>query len=327
MELSKDTISRLVEKVVSEIPLKLNLDQNLLREIATIYFSSVDKEGFVFDFDQAYKWAGYKKKSNAKRILTGERGNIKCIEGVDYKITTLNNLKNLNSNLLQTGANDLEGVKSGITEKQIIMLTVWTFNKFCLAVNTPRGDYLKNIVLAAVRVFKDFLKEVESGNLRVIIEKPNIEICNKRIKVGNSNKELMNTIKLKNPKHGSVFGIINGITNKAVTGRFKYETATLLGKKSKEINSRDHMTKAQLIAAELIETISNEINEYDTRDAIEIHEEVANGYTPIYKRYLHGKIAQNPLKLEKARKTILAIQDKNEKKRNFHGIENYFIKK
>jgi len=42
---------------------------------------------------------------------------------------------------------------------------------------------------------------------------------------------------------------------------------------------------------------------------------------------LHGKIAQNPLKLDKARKTILAIQDKNEKKRNFHGIENYFIKK
>lgn len=309
MEFSKDTISRLVEKVVSEIPLKLNLDQNLLREIATIYFSSVDREGFVFDFDQVYKWAGYKKKSNAKRILTGKRGKFKFIEGRDYLINSSNNFIN------------------GFPNKETIVMTTWTFNKFCLSVNTTQGDYLKNIVLASIRVFQDFLKEVERGNLSVIQEKRNRETFNKRIKVANSNKELMNTIKLKKPKHGSAYGIINGITNKAVTGRSENETAILLGKKSKAINGRDHMTKAQLIAAELIETISNEINEYDTRDAIEIHEQVANEYTPIYKLYLHGKIAQNPLKLDKARKTILAIQDKNEKKRNFHGIENYFIKK
>ncbi|MCP4483530.1 MAG: hypothetical protein GY823_03065 [Flavobacteriaceae bacterium] len=314
MELSKDTISRLVEKVVSEIPLKLNLDQNLLREIATIYFSSVDKEGFVFDFDQVYKWAGYKKKSNAKRILTGKRGKFKFIEGRDYLINSSNNFIN-------------EKSKNDFPNKETIMMTQWTFNKFCLSVNTTKGYYLQTIVLASIRVFQDFLKEVECGNLSVIQEKRNTEINNKRIKVANSNKELMDTIKLKKPKHCSAYGLINGMTNKAVTGRSENETAALLGKKSKEINIRDHMTKPQLIAAELIETISNEINEYDTRDSIEIHQEVTNEYTPICKLYLHGKIAQNPLKLDKAMKTILAIQDKNEKKRNFHGIENYFIKK
>lgn len=323
MKLSKTQISCLVKDVLKEIPSNLNLDENIVKDITTIYFSSVDQEGFLFDFDQVWKWAGYATKSSAKRILTGKRGHLQAKEGVHYKIIT-NISENINSSfLLNHPVRQKQGENRGGSNKETILMTVWTFSDFCLASNTPQGHYLRNILLACFRIFKNFLEKINSHIVRENIDQ---NICTKRIKVGDSNKQLMQTVKLKKP-HGSAFAIINGITNKTVTGRFKHETADYLGKKSKDVNGRDFMTKAQLAQAELLEAISTEINENDTRDPIEIHKEIADQYLPTCKLFLHGKIAEKPLKLDQARKSVLAIEEKGEKKREFYKIQNYFIKK
>jgi hypothetical protein len=51
----------------------------LVEHITRVYRDAADKKGFMLDFDDAWEWAGYSRKANAKRVLT--RG---FVEGTDY---------------------------------------------------------------------------------------------------------------------------------------------------------------------------------------------------------------------------------------------------
>ncbi len=327
-------------------------DRETMEQAARTYLDCVDREGFVFDFDLAWRWAGYSNKGNALRILKGTRGHLNLQEGVDYKIELARpaEIKNSPDNLIRAdgeikkqgakhggeiknspdnviypdGEIKKQGAKRGGDRKsEKITLTAKCMNQFALAAHTPLGYCLRDVVLATSRILKHLMKEVQSGRVRIVRCHQGDERAVKRLKVCDTNKALMQEVASHNP---SYCGRINGATNKATTGRYKYETARLLGKKPKEVNARDYMTPTQLASAELIEMLSREeITSNPGQDALMVHTDVANKVMHNIKDKVQGRIADEPLKLRNARRSMLDIENKQPSAPQIaNTINNYF---
>lgn len=338
MALSTRSKKNLIEKVHEEMEEHYPMyDRETMEQAARTYLDCMDKEGFVFDFDRAWQWAGYGKKGDAKDKLTGRRGKLNLQEGVDYKIELASataEIKNSSDQLASATAEaTFKGVKHGGQNQEKIMLTARCLNQFALAAHTPQGQCLRDVVLAIIRLMKQFMNEVQSGQVR-IVRTASADTRNvKRIKVCDTNKALAEEISKKNPSFGGLYGQIHGVTNKATTGRYKYETARMLGKDPKQVNARDYMTPAQLVFAEAIEILSaQKIRESDD-NPLAVHIDVAEKVMANIKKDVQGPIADEPLKLRKARKmdAIQDIEKKDEEKQenviqHVNTINNYFFK-
>lgn len=305
-------------------------DRETMEKAARTYLDCVDREGFVFDFDLAWRWAGYSNKGNALRVVKGTRGCLNLQEGVDYKIElafpTAQIINSSDELAYPNGEVENEGVKHGGQNREKITLTAKGMNQFSLAAHTPLGYCLRDVVLATSRILKRIMKEVQSGRVRIVCCDQENQRAVKRLKVCDTNKALMQEVANQN---ASYCGRINGVTNKATTGRYKYETARLLGKKPKEVNARDFMTPTQLAFAEAIEMLSCEqINKKPRQDALMVHTNVANKVMHNIKDDVQGRIADEPLKLREARKSLLAIENPKPMLRLVaNPINNYFFRK
>lgn len=335
MALSTRSKTRLIEKVHEEMEEHYPMyDRQTMEQAARTYLDCVDKEGFVFDFDDAWKWAGYSRKDASLRILKGTRGTLNLQEGVDYKIELASAtaaIKNSSDQLAPpTGGINFQRAKHGGDRKsEKIMLTARCLNQFALAAHTPQGQCLRDVVLAIIRLMKQFMNEVRSGQVQIFrSERADTRVV-KRLKVCDTNKALADEISKKNPSFGGLYGQIHGVTNKATTGRYKYETARLLGKEPKQVNARDYMTPTQLASAELIEMISAEKIRNSDKNPLEVHTDVAEKVMKNIKEDVQGPIAPEPLKLRDARKTAL-LEDKPEEEKpvvqHVNTINNYFFK-
>lgn len=287
-------------------------DRETMERAARTYLDCVDREGFVFDFDLAWQWAGYSRKDAALRILKGTRGHLNLQEGVEYKIEKLyatGGIRKISGEVVPPtgGITNQRGKNGGDRKTEKIMLTAKGMNQFALAAHTPLGYCLRDVVLATSRILKHLMEEVQSGRMKIVRCNQGEERAVKRLKVCDTNKALMQEVSVRNPAY---CGRVNGVTNKATTGRFKYETAKLLGKKPKEVNARDYMTPTQLAAAELIEILSrDEINNNPSQDSLVVHTDVANKVMYNIKDKVQGHIADEPLKLYNARRSM-SIEDK-----------------
>ena len=301
MELSNEYKVSLIEKVHDEMEEYYPMyERETMEQAARTYLDCVDKKGFVFDFDQAWQWAGYSRKEDSKRILTGKRGKLNLQEGVDYKIELARPI----------GVIKFKGTKHGGDRKsEKIMLTSRCLNQFSLAANTPQGQCLRDVVLAIMRLMKQFMNEVQSGQVRIVrTENVDARVV-KRLKVCDTQKALMKEVVSKNASFARYCGKINGVTNKAVTGRYKYETAALLDKKPKQVNARDWMTPIQLVFAEAIEMLSKQEISNSDSDPFQVHSDVAEKVMENIKQKIQGPIATEPLSLNNTRET-LALQNK-----------------
>lgn len=101
---------------------KLTDDEQLLfAESFHLYLQYDSEKDFVIDLDNIYKWLGFTRKNNAKRLLIS-----KFIINTDYIIKEMN---------APIGAFK----KAGKTEEQILM-NIKTFKKFCMKADTKRSD-------------------------------------------------------------------------------------------------------------------------------------------------------------------------------------------
>ena len=92
--------------------------------VASFYsFLNYDsKKDFVIDLDNAWKWVGFGQKVNAKRLLEKNFSIDK-----DYKKVLCQAAKQTNNT-------------NGGHNREIIMLNIDTFKKFCLKAGTTRAD-------------------------------------------------------------------------------------------------------------------------------------------------------------------------------------------
>ena len=119
-KLTGDYQSKLVEKVKNNFT---NYEQQLFLSSFYCYLKYDSKNDFVIDLDNVWKWLGFSQKNNAKMLLEKQ-----FIIDKDYKRLLLSQQK-------QNNASEASGAKKDIRgghNKEIFLLSVDTFKKFCL---------------------------------------------------------------------------------------------------------------------------------------------------------------------------------------------------
>jgi hypothetical protein len=305
-------MERVIENAVESVRLMHgaeieNMDE--FTQVARMYLDCIDKEGFVFDFDLAWRAAGYSRKDAAKRVLL----RAPFIEGQHYTITTTTNLQRENTGVHfpPIGEVILQGPETRVGRpSESIKLTAIGMGQFCLSAQTERGRMLRDFVMQLTLGFKRFAAAVQAGEIEVRRVSTEQEARgSKRLKVCESQKHLMQAAHGHEGLNAGVYARINGVTNKVVTGRYKHELARELGKPPASVNARNYMDRAQLCAVELLEEISaGRMRGSPDADPLVVHTDAAKHFEDTFK-ILHSSTIPEQCSLRSVRNQA-AIQDR-----------------
>lgn len=126
------------------------------------YLNHNQSTDFVIDLDNIWKWLAFSSKQNAKVLLEKN-----FVLNKDYTKSLM--LQNKQSIHIKGGHN-----------KEIIMLNINTFKKFCLKAGTKKADDIHDYYIKLESVIQEVIQE-ESSELRLQLDKKNIEIQNQVI--------------------------------------------------------------------------------------------------------------------------------------------------
>ena len=155
--------SKLVEKVKENFN---NYEQQIFLSSFYCYLNYNSKTDFVIDLDNVWKWLGFSQKVNAKMLLEKQ-----FIIDKDYKKLILLQQKQ-NFDLQTCGAKtDTRGGHN----KEIIMLNIETFKKFCLKAGTKKADEIHEYYIKMEEILHETLQE-ESNELKLQLEQAKVEI-------------------------------------------------------------------------------------------------------------------------------------------------------
>jgi len=147
-KLSGDYQSKLVEKVKNNFT---NYEQQMFLSSFYCYLKYDSKNDFVIDLDNVWKWLGFSQKNNAKMLLEKQ-----FIIDKDYKRLLLSQQKQNNASVTKK---DIRGGHN----KEIFLLSVDTFKKFCLhlfSFKTPiKYNHLVLQYLFPCLIIFEFLKD------------------------------------------------------------------------------------------------------------------------------------------------------------------------
>ena len=127
--------------------------------VASFYgFLNYDsKTDFVIDLDDVWKWVGFSTKQKAKMLLEKF-----CVIDIDYKILPNHEVE---QTLQPRGGHN----------KEIIMLNIVTFKKFCLKAGTTRADEIHDYYIKLEETLQEVVHD-ESTELKLQLEKTNTEL-------------------------------------------------------------------------------------------------------------------------------------------------------
>ena len=223
---SGDYQSKLVEKVKNNFT---NYEQQLFLSSFYCYLKYDSKNDFVIDLDNVWKWLDFSQKDAAKRVIDKN-----FYINKDYKIF----------------APQVGGAKKdarGGHNKEIIMLNVETFKKFCLKAGTKKADEIHDYFIKLENIMFEITKE-ECEELKNQLQKiediKNKETEEKLIKQKELDNEkfllkeyatsgpLVYIIKVKTFENGTYIVKIGesrkGIQNRYSEHKSKYEECLLL---------------------------------------------------------------------------------------------------
>jgi hypothetical protein len=149
--ISKGFQSTLIEKIQKSFT---DDEQQIFVASFYSYLNYNSKTDFVIDLDYVWKWCGFTRRDNSKRILDKH-----FTENVDYKklllkleeqVTETTQNANTNKNLGGAGLN-----------KETILMTVNTFKKFCLKAGTKRADEIQ-----AAIAYNNYITELNKTSKR-----------------------------------------------------------------------------------------------------------------------------------------------------------------
>ena len=104
------------------------------------YLNYDDKRDFVIDLDGIWQWIGFSQKVSAKLLLEKN-----FIEDTDYKIT----------GSLERKQKDARGGHN----KEVIMLTINTFKRFCLKAGTKKSDEIHEYYIKMEKTLQEVVME------------------------------------------------------------------------------------------------------------------------------------------------------------------------
>jgi hypothetical protein len=124
------------------------------------------KKDFVIDFDNVWKWMGYTRKSDGKRVLEKF-----FTKEVDYQvIKAAAEIGGAAFETVDEPAPEVAGAGQNLggagLNKETIMLSVNTFKKFCLKAGTKKADEVHDYYIKLEELLQETLNE-ESNELRL----------------------------------------------------------------------------------------------------------------------------------------------------------------
>ena len=176
-------------KLISKISENFQSSEQQLFAKSFLIYTSFKKDEFCIDLDNIWKWIGFTRKDNAKRLLLNPKFNFE--ESVDYLIffaPLLGGAKIEEENvdyLIKTapllGGAVLEenDENRGGHNKEQILLTVKSFKKLCLKAGTDRADQIHDYYIKLEEILHEVIKEeqieyknqLEDSKKELIIQK------------------------------------------------------------------------------------------------------------------------------------------------------------
>jgi hypothetical protein len=153
---SGDYQNKLVEKVKNHFT---NYEQQLFLSSFYCYLKYDSKNDFVIDLDNVWKWLGFTRKNDAKRVI--ERN---FTLNNDYKIFK----KTFATE--NTAPKETSDDNRGGHNKEIIMLNINTFKKFCLKSGTKKADDVHDYFIKLENIMFEITKE-ECDELKQQLQK------------------------------------------------------------------------------------------------------------------------------------------------------------
>ena len=143
-KLNGDYQSKLIDKVQKTFN---NYEQQIFLASFYCYLNHDNKNDFVIDLDNVWRWLGFGQKVKAKVLLEKH-----FILNKDYTLSL-----------------SLQGKQSSNTKgghnKEIIMLNIETFKKYCLKAGTKKADEIHDYFIKLEQILQEIIKE-ESDELK-----------------------------------------------------------------------------------------------------------------------------------------------------------------
>jgi hypothetical protein len=128
-----------------------NNEQQLFIASFYCYLNYDQKNDFVIDLDNVWKWLGYNQKIKAKDLLEKY-----FIINIDYKL------------LLSQATQQKQHIRGG-HNKETIMLNIKTFKRLCLKAGTTKADEIHEYYIKLEETLQEVILE-ESNELRLQLE-------------------------------------------------------------------------------------------------------------------------------------------------------------
>ena len=149
-ELAEGFVQR--DNVVRKIKDNFNdTEQQMFVSSFYCYLNYNQKNDFVIDLDDVWKWIGFSTKQKAKLLLEKQ-----FINDIDYK------------SLLIAQVKQTDHTKGG-HNKETIMLSISTFKLFCLKAGTKKADQIHDYYIKLEEILQEIIQE-ESNELKLQLE-------------------------------------------------------------------------------------------------------------------------------------------------------------
>ena len=146
-------------KFIQKVQEKFSETQQQLFIGSFYCYLNYEKNDFVIDLENVWKWLDFSRKDPAKVVL--EKHFVKDIDYIVFQ-------------------QPLENPKMGGRPKEIILMNINTFKKLCLKSNTKKADEIHDYFIKLEETFQEIVNE-ESTELKQQLEKKNKIIENNQL--------------------------------------------------------------------------------------------------------------------------------------------------
>jgi len=217
-KLSKDYNMKLLTKIKENFT---DFEQQLFLSSFYCYLNYDAKKDFLIDLDEVWKWLGFSQKVNAKRVLEKN-----FILNKDYILSLCQPAKQTNQS-------------KGGQNKEIFMLNVETFKKFCLKAGTKKADEIHDYFMKLEELIQ-FVIQDECNELKLQLEQEKNKLENVTNSIEKEKEELKeNTLLEQFPVNTQCIyiGLIDNKTLGKPNSKMYKETVIKFGQ-SNNLNER-----------------------------------------------------------------------------------------
>jgi len=203
--IEKNPITRLSNTYQNKLICKIKenfTDNEQQMFVGSFYcYLNYNKNEFVIDLDDVWKWLGFQTKFNSKRLLE------------KYFRINIDYIKSLLQSEKQSSH-----IKGG-HNKETFLLTIPTFKKLCLKADTKKADEIHEYFIKLEETLHDVIQE-ESNELKQQLEEKNVELVNQTVANEKEKDKLREQTLLEQfPKNSQCvyYGIIDNVSCKNET--------------------------------------------------------------------------------------------------------------